>query len=168
MTPRCELSSSFHILTLGDDNTCLLWTDQCLAEQSISEIVMFVLALVSRHRQRARSVTEGLHDHAWILDIWGALGPTDTVECVALRQVVLSPQPDSLRWPGLPMRPRLHDLATRPCSPDPFLAALAAHLADLGAPTNPFLRLACQSGPLLDGRTPGQAWAPTRRQMCAL
>lgn len=87
---------------VGDGCSCKFWEDQWLGGQSISDIAPTIASLVPRRRRKSCTVAEGLDQRAWISHIQGALMPLAMVEYVELwrrlRHIVLSNQPDLLRW----------------------------------------------------------------------
>jgi hypothetical protein len=58
---------------VGDGTTTLFWTDRWIHGQSIADLATRLLATIIARRRKKRTVQEALNNHAWILDIRGAL-----------------------------------------------------------------------------------------------
>jgi hypothetical protein len=86
---------------LGNEESTFFWTDQWLNGSSIKDIAPAVFGVVSGKKKK-ETVTEAMHEDAWIRHITGPLTMRILVEfdhlCELLEGVQLSEQPDTFCW----------------------------------------------------------------------
>lgn len=73
---------------VGNGNHTLFWTDKWLHGQCISELAPRLFLLVSKRNASKRLVSEALPNHAWIVDLQGALGVTALTEYLKLWDIL--------------------------------------------------------------------------------
>ncbi|XP_071683201.1 uncharacterized protein [Lolium perenne] len=86
----------------GDGRTDRLWKDRWIDGCSVSQIAPKLYACVSKRRQKATSIVDGLHAHCWAHDIHSVIGIRDLGQYLVLwrkvEQFALTDQPDHIIW----------------------------------------------------------------------